>query len=183
MAATKPATKGKMKPRGGNSPVIGDNGVMTNPGDNSKYAMLALEMNSWPPVDRSNIDALDERLYKYLAFCNDNDVKIGNMACYFALGIDKAIAFDWETGKYGSPAHVDFIKKVKRICALSREYLMQDGKINPITGIFWQKNHDAFADVQQFVVTPGNPLGEITDPEALKQRYLDAAPDIEAQKE
>ena len=30
--------KTKMKPRGGNSPVIGDNGVHTQPGDNAKYA-------------------------------------------------------------------------------------------------------------------------------------------------
>lgn len=168
-----------MATNGRNSPVIGDNGVMTKPGDNAKYAGLALEMNSWPSVDRNNINALEERLHKYIQFCNDNDVKVGNMACYFALGIDKAIAYEWENGRMGTPAHSDFIKKVKRICALSREYLMQDGKINPITGIFWQKNHDNFKDVQDVVITPNNPIGDLTDPEAIKQRYLSAATDEE----
>ena len=50
---------------------------------------------------------------------------------------------------------------------------MQDGKINPVTGIFWQKNYDGMKDQSEVVLTPNNPLGEQKDVEALKQKYLE----------
>ena len=57
-----------------------------------------------------------------------------------------------------------------------REGLMEDGKVNPVTGIFWQKNYDGMKDQQEVVLTPNtSPLGEQKDAEALKQKYLDAA--------
>lgn len=52
---------------------------------------------------------------------------------------------------------------------------MQDGKVNPVTGIFWQKNYDGLKDQQEVVVTPNNPLGEMGDTERIKQKYLDAS--------
>ncbi|CAJ0600759.1 unnamed protein product [Cylicocyclus nassatus] len=37
-----------------------------------------------------------------------------------------------------------------------REGLMADGKVNPVTGIFWQKNYDGLRDQQEVVVAPRN---------------------------
>lgn len=55
-----------------------------------------------------------------------------------------------------------------------REGLMEDGKVNPVTGIFWQKNYDGMKDQQEVVLTPNtSPLGEQKDAEALKQKYLE----------
>lgn len=50
---------------------------------------------------------------------------------------------------------------------------MQDGKINPVTGIFWQKNYDGLKDQTETIITPNNPLGDSTDSETLKRRYLE----------
>ena len=51
---------------------------------------------------------------------------------------------------------------------------MEDGKVNPVTGIFWQKNYDGMKDQQEVVLTPNqNPLGEQKDAESLKQKYLE----------
>ena len=63
---------------------------------------------------------------------------------------------------------------------------MQDGHVNPVVGIFWQKNYDGLKDQQETIITPNNPLGDATDTEALRRRYLEqkevqALP--EAQKE
>ena len=177
-------TNPKVKPRtgrgnSGKSPVIGDNGIMTDPGDNTKYARLTHALSTWPPIDKTNVTVLEQRLSDYLYFCMENDLKVGNMMCYLALGISKEDARDWAAGARGSPAHRVFIEKVKAICSGVRECLMQDGKINPVTGIFWQKNHDGFRDVQDIAVVPNNPLGELDTPEqieARKQKYLDAIP-------
>lgn len=67
------------------------------------------------------------------------------------------------------------IKKVQKVCALYREGLMQDGKVNPVTGIFWQKNYDGMKDQTEMVLTPNNPLGDSADTEALARKYLDNA--------
>lgn len=51
---------------------------------------------------------------------------------------------------------------------------MEDGKVNPVTGIFWQKNYDGLRDQQEVVLTPNtSPLGEQADAESLKQKYLE----------
>lgn len=68
--------------------------------------------------------------------------------------------------------HISFLKDFFRAY---REGLMQDGKINPVTGIFWQKNYDGMKDQSEVVLTPNNPLGDSKDTEALKQKYLEAA--------
>ena len=53
---------------------------------------------------------------------------------------------------------------------------MEDGKINPVVGIFWQKNYDGMKDQQEVVLTPNaNPLGDAESAERLKEKYLDAA--------
>jgi hypothetical protein len=73
--------KKKMRPRGGNSPVIGDNGLVALPGDNAKYAGLLSTILSWPKVDKNDIPGLEQRLVEYVNFCAENDVKIGNQVC------------------------------------------------------------------------------------------------------
>ena len=149
-------TKGK--PRGGNSPVIGDNGVKTEPGDNSKYATILMEISSWPKPDKRNVEELENRFMEYLQYCATNDVKIGNQMAYLAMGLNKDDVYDMEHGRKLDSSHSEFIKKVKLICAGNRELLMQDGKVHPITGIFWQKNYDGMKDQQDLVVTPNNQL-------------------------
>ena len=141
-----------------NSPVIGDNGIDTKPGDNAKYATVLMELASWDKPDKTDVIQLDNRFMEYLQYCASNDIKIGNQMAYLALGLNKDDVYDMEHGrKLGSSAS-EFIKKVKQICAGNRELLMQDGKVNPITGIFWQKNYDAMKDVQDLQITASNAL-------------------------
>ena len=108
-----------------------------------------------------------------------NTMKVGNLAAYAAIGIDKHLVFEWENRQGETEANRDrlnFVKKVKKICAMYREGLMEDGKINPVTGIFWQKNYDGFKDQQEVVVTPKNPLGELPSEEELAKQITDALP-------
>lgn len=141
-----------------NSPVIGDNGIDTKPGDNSKYATVLMELASWPKTDKTDIEELDNRFMEYLQYCASNDIKIGNQMAYLALGLSKDDVYDMEHGRKLGNSASEFIKKVKQICAGNRELLMQDGKVNPITGIFWQKNYDSMKDVQDITITPNNAL-------------------------
>lgn len=165
MAETK-----KMKPRGGNSPVIGDNGVMTKPGDNAKYANVLATILSWPPVDKADVTALEQRFVDFINFCTEHDVRITNQVTYLALGIDKDDVYNWENGRCRTSEHSDFIKKVKRFCGSYREMLGADGKLNPVTLVWWQKNYDGLVDKSEVVLTPNNPLGETMDRKQLEER-------------
>lgn len=122
-----------------------------------------------------HIEEMERRFMHYLETCAKYDMKIGNQAAYAAIGIDKGIAWEWVNRCTTNPARTDFIKKVQKVCALYREGLMQDGKVNPVTGIFWQKNYDGMKDQTEMVLTPNNPLGDSTDTEALARKYLDNA--------
>ncbi len=53
---------------------------------------------------------------------------------------------------------------------------MQNGKINPVSGIFLMKNNFGYADKSEVVLTPNNPLGESRSQAELEQKYLDALP-------
>ena len=57
---------------------------------------------------------------------------------------------------------------------------MEDGQINNITGIFWQKNYDGMKDQQDIVVTPNtSPLGDTESAERLAEKYLEQTKGIE----
>ena len=94
-----------------------------------------------------------------------------------AIGIDKTIAWKWENEQLSKDRR-NLIKSIRQVCAVYREQLMQDGKVNPVVGIFWQKNYDGMRDQTETVVTANAPLGEeVTgrDAERLAETYLSNA--------
>ena len=170
MEQGKELVKRKMKPRGGNSPVIGDNGVHTKPGDNSKIAGFLMEVGKWGPVDKSDVQAMEKRFWDYVSLCFERDVRVTNQVAYFAMGITRDDVYDWENGRSRSPEHSALIKKVKIFCGSYREMLGADGKLNPVTLVWWQKNYDGLVDKSEVVLTPNNPLGTIADQKQLEDR-------------
>lgn len=166
----KELVKRKMKPRGGNSPVIGDNGVHTQPGDNAKYAGVLATILRWGDVDKSDVVALEKRFWDFVDYCMENDVKVTNQVTYLAMGITKDDVYNWENDRSRSSAHCELIKKVKNFCAAYREMLGADGRLNPVTLVWWQKNYDGLVDKSEVVLTPNNPLGTVTDQKQLEER-------------
>ena len=138
--------KTKMKPRGGNSPVIGDNGVHTKPGDNSKYAGFLMKIGQWGTVDKSDVQAMEKRFWDYVNLCFEWDVRVTNQVAYYAMGITRDDVYDWENGRSRSSEHSALIKKVKSFCSSYREMLGADGRLNPVTLVWWQKNYDGLVD-------------------------------------
>lgn len=146
---------------------------------NAKRIRFMLEILPKEPLDCNDVAEMERRFDRYLRLCSEWGMKIGNQAAYAAIGIDAATAYEWVTRRTANPARYDFVKKVKQVCALYREGLMEDGKVNPVTGIFWQKNYDGLKDQQEVVLTPNNPLGEAQNAEQLKQKYLESAEIVE----
>lgn len=143
---------------------------------NSLYAKMAIEFLSWGKVDKSNVEEMEQRFYRYLEWCSIHGIKISNQSAYLAMGITKDDVYSWENERYGTKAHVDLIKKVKQICSITRENMMADGKLNPVVGIFWQKNYDGFKDQQEVVLAPKNNGVEDVDEKELLSKYKKSLP-------
>lgn len=156
------------------SPIIQDHNPVLPEGYNTQMIMFMREVMPEEPIDINDVEEMNRRFTRYLDICAKYDKKIGNLAAYAAIGITKEQAKEFELHSKSNPARAYFIKKVRQFCSMYREGLMQDGKVNPVTGIFWQKNYDGLKDQQEVVVTPNNPLGEMGDTERIKQKYLDA---------
>ena len=75
--------------------------------------------------------------------------------------------------KNGSDAVKDLLYEIQAVCGSYRETITGEGKLNPITSIFWQKNFDGLKDQSQQVVTVQDPLGKAVSSEDIKQKYAD----------
>lgn len=160
-----------------NSPITQAQKAEMPEGYNAKVTAFMMEIMPKEPLDTQDVAEMERRFMNYVQKCSEWDMKVGNQAAYMAIGITKEQAWEWENVVKGSPARSDFVKKVRQFCGVFREGLMQDGKVNPVTGIFWQKNYDGMKDQTEMVLTPNNPLGEQKDMKALEQKYLESAYD------
>lgn len=158
------------------SPIIQGHNPDLPEGYNTRRIRFMQAILPTEPLDRNDVEEMERRFARYLELCAQWDMKVGNQAAYAAIGIDKDDAYEWSNRNLGNPARTAFIKKVQKVCAMYREGLMEDGKVNPVTGIFWQKNYDGMKDQQEVVLTPNtSPLGEQKDAEALRRKYLENA--------
>lgn len=156
------------------SPIIQGHNPDLPEGYNTRRILFMQEILPTEPLDHDDVEEMERRFQKYLQKCAEWDMKVGNQAAYAAIGINKDLVYEWTVRRQTNPKRTEFIKKVQQFCAMYREGLMEDGKVNPVTGIFWQKNYDGMKDQQEVVLTPNaNPLGEQQDAEALKQKYLE----------
>ena len=169
----------KKKPRGSNSPVIGMNGYDLEPGDNTKFLQLNMELFNMPDIDMHNEEAVAERLNEYFALYAKHDVKPTVAGMAMALGMDRrrlwAVTHDQPLGGRGNfstlpPSVTDVIKKAYFMLENLWENYMQNGKINPVTGIFLGKNNYGYQDTVEHVLTPNRPPESYSEAE-IRARY------------
>ena len=149
--------------------------VQTAPGENSRYISHSLELYRLGKVDMSDPVAVENRVGEYFEICTKNDMKPSVAGLAVALGIGRQQLWNIRTGASGKNAEV--CDTLKRACELLDQQMvdyMQNGKINPVAGIFLMKNNFGYTDKQEVVVTPSAPLGDQSDDGKLAERYNDA---------
>lgn len=91
-------------------------------------------------ADRHDLLSLRSCFIAYLKLCQQDGFTVGNMGAYMAMGMTTQ---DFATFiKRQDPEIREFGKWVKQTCALFRESRVAEGKLNPVIGIFWQRNYD-----------------------------------------
>lgn len=171
----------KKKPRGGNSPVIGDNGLMLQEGDNNKFTSVSLQLLNMEKVNLHDGEEVKKRLNEYFGLMAENDMKPTVAGMAMALGTTRqtlwAIKNNQPMGGYGNlpnmPHEVtDLIKKAYLLMENLWESYMLNGKINPVSGIFLGKNNFGYQDKTEYVVTPNVQQDNDYDADDIRKRYL-----------
>ena len=170
------------KPRGvgRNSPVIGDNGLQVEPGDNTKYLSLGRELFNLPTIDLKDPKQVRDRLNEFFVIHERYDMKPTVAGMGMALGLDRRRLWEIKTGNFngnGKYANLptltqDFIKKAYEYMEILWENYMQNGKINPVSGIFLGKNNFGYQDKTEYVVTPNINNDSDYNADDIKKRYL-----------
>ena len=169
------------KPRGGkNSPVIGDNGLMAEPGDNTKYLTLGMQLFNLPPIDLKDPKQVNDRLLDFFQIHANADMKPTVSGMGMALGLDRRRLWEIRSGNYHTSVGLsdlptlttDSIKKAYEYMEILWENYMQNGKINPVSGIFLGKNNFGYQDKTEYVVTPNTHSDSDYDADDIKKRYL-----------
>ena len=148
----------------------------TDPGDNKKYIQHTMEVAQLEHIDLKNAELVDQRILKYFSICELNDMKPSVAGLALALGVERTTLWKirtQQTGGYPSEV-INSIKRAVQIINAMMEDYMQNGKINPVSGIFLMKNNMDYSDKQEVVVTPNNPLGTAESPEKLEERYRES---------
>ena len=149
--------------------------VQTEPGDNRKYILHSLRLAELPKVNLTSVAEVAQRIKTYFEICAEDDMKPSVAGLALAMDIDRRYLWEIREGKKGkTPEVADTLKKAMKILDLQMVDYMQNGKINPVSGIFLMKNNFGYADKQEVVLTPNSPLGDTKDTKELEERYLDS---------
>lgn len=181
---SKKPKKKKGKPRGGNSPVIGDNGLQVTEGDNAKLMRINMAIFNMPNIDLENVEEVQQRLSDYFALYEQADMKptVAGMAlCLNGMSRQtlRAIAKDLPTGGAGyktalPPEVATSIKKAYDLMENLWEAYMNSGKINPVSGIFLGKNNFGYQDKTEYVLTPNTNTDNDYSADEIRERYIAA---------
>lgn len=126
-------------------------------------------------ADKNDPESLMRCLEQYLAMCMEQNIKLSNMACYAACGVDRNDISNWANGRTrkNDPRYKEFALLVKSICGQYRENSMQEGTLNPVVGIWHQKQYDGMMDNPMPETEPDKGLEMKEDPDEIAARYRD----------
>ena len=142
------------------------------PGDNTRFLRHALTTRNMPPIDISDIKQVEERLSWYFNHCTSDDMKPTVTGFCNSLGITRVTLLNWKKGTYREGTHQATILNAYSMLEELWENYMQNGKINPVSGIFLGKNNFGYQDKQDLVVTP-NTQNESVDVKTIEAKYAE----------
>lgn len=152
-----------------------DRTVQAEPGDNSKYTRHNLMLFQLEPISFNNAEEAMERTTEYFQICEQNDMKPSVAGYALALGIDRTNLWRIVSGATVKPDAVrNVLKRAYYMLNAQMEDYMQNGRINPVAGIFLSKNHFGYQDKQEIEVSAQNDQTE--SPEQIEQKIRDAIP-------
>lgn len=151
-------------------------------GEDSNTRILKKNLRiAWlPEIDLEDCSQVRARIEEYFAIEAEYNNKPSVVGLALALnGMDRRRLWELVNDKFGRtggavtrlPKEVtDTIKKAYRTLEQNWNDYMQNGKINPVSGIFLGKNHFGYQDKQEYVLTPNQQSASDFDEQAIRER-------------
>lgn len=135
-----------------------------------RYQLYSSLVKKIPKIDKTDPIQVKNRITSYFDCCNKNDIAPSppDLARWLKTTTDQLRR--WRTGEYRKDTHQQLIEDAWTKLEADLVNRIQVGAISPPSGIFLLKNWMGYKDVQDVVVTPKNPLGELQNPEELRKR-------------
>lgn len=177
----------KKNPRGAGSKALTGAALDLESGDNTKYLAVSMKLMNLPEIDLKDPEQVIDRLNEYFQIHADNDMKPTVAGMGMALGLDRRRLWEIKTGNYNTSKSLselptlttDSIKKAYKLMENLWENYMQNGKINPVSGIFLGKNNFGYQDKTEYVVTPNTNSDSDYSTEDIRKRYAIDSPTLE----
>lgn len=148
--------------------------------DNVQYTLHSLDLMSLPPLDIRVCPPEDLRLrcVEYFEMCMKATMKPSFAGFALSLGISRQTLMQYlqDKSKVRGENFIILQQFAGVLNSLAEDY-MQNGKINPVAGIFLLKNNFGYKDSQEFVLN--NTVQDETTPEGLMEEanlLLEAEP-------
>jgi len=145
----------------------------TEPGEMSAMIRQALDLSSFGPVDTNSPEQVEHRIADYFRYCVEKDIRPSAEGMALSLNTNRSTLWRWREGSESNkPEGVrNAIKKGYSLLNYLLTQLMQDGHINPVSGIFLLKNNYQYFDKSEVVITPNNQFDAKSESE-LSDKYL-----------
>ena len=153
-----------------------DKQITTEPGENSKFINHDMKLMVLPDIDVNNPLLVKQRIMDYFRICAEDDIKPSVASFAIAFGIGRATLFNWMTGKTGTITNsksLDTLKKAYDTINSYYEHMMNNGKINPVAGIFLMKNNMGYKDTTDYVISSNNDTTPVLSDITSRANLLD----------
>jgi hypothetical protein len=161
-----------------------DAALHLEPGDNTKYMAVSMQLFNLPTIDLHKPEQVQERLNKYFEIHAQADMKPTVAGMAMALGVDRRRLWEIKTDVANRNQSLpdetrDLIKKAYDFLETLWENYMHNGKINPVSGIFLAKNNFGYQDKVEHVLTPNMNNDSDYSAEDIRARYVTDSPTLE----
>lgn len=147
-----------------------DKEITTEQGENTKYLLHDTKLASLPDIDINNPLQVKNRIEEYFFICAADDIKPSVASLALAFHVSRFVLFDYMHGRNSTIKNSESLHTLKT--AYDRinsyyEHMMNNGKINPVAGIFLMKNNMGYKDTTDHVITTNqdnnDTVNDITD--------------------
>lgn len=137
-----------------------------------RYQLYSSLVKKIPKINIDDPIQVKNRITAYFDCCNKNDIATSPPDLARWLKTSKRNLMRWLNGEFRKSTHQPLIEDAWTKLEADLVNRVQVGAISPPSGIFLLKNWMGYKDVQDIVVAPKNPLGELQDKKALEERIL-----------
>ena len=154
--------KGRGRPKGSKNTSTytrPDRTSQTKPGENARFLSHDLKLMRLPAIDINDEMRVQQRIEEYFSICTEDDIKPSIASLALALGTSRFTLFDWINGRNRNITNSQSILTLKKAYDAINSYyehMMNNGKINPVAGIFLMKNNLGYKDQTDYVVSTGS---------------------------